>query len=177
MYENKSNTIVPVFPRNPPQAMCAPLKPPVGLRTLTRKRREPSSSNSKFATPPAETVAMGMAWLPLRIARRSAVEGTNDVRSVWRLIPAHKPNKIETFDHNISIQLPLLQPSLGVSTSCKEIDRTQNFHTLRDARSGWVFLLFLFWERKEVRRRREWKRKDGPVVYPANAFHSRLWGD
>ena len=45
---------------------------------------------------------------------------------------------------------------------------------------------FLYWERKGVRRRREWKKKpiagrqpdeDGPLVYPTNAFDSRLRGD
>ena len=83
MYKVKSNTDVPVCPRSAPQAKFAPLKPPLRWRSLITKRREPSSSNSKFATPPALTVVLGMAWLPLRIARRSAVGRTKDERSGW----------------------------------------------------------------------------------------------
>ena len=107
MYKVKSNTVVPVCPRSAPQAKFAPLKPPLRWRSLISKRREPSSSNLKFATPPALTVVLGMAWLPLRIARRSAVGKKKDERSGWCKNTRHFNCKLAC------VLLPL-----GLMTSC-----------------------------------------------------------
>ena len=130
MYKVKSNTVVPVCPRSAPQAKFAPLKPPLRWRSFISKRREPSSSNSKFATPPALTVVLGMAWLPPRIARRSAVGRTKDERSGWCINNRDFNTSLhECYYHFISLiawnSKTKSFPTLSLSTNAQASIRSQ----------------------------------------------------